>query len=264
MRIALSLEYDGAGFAGWQTQSARDGVQDAVEDALSEFCGGVPMATVCAGRTDAGVHARGQVIHVDTALQRPSQAWVRGVNRYLPTTIAVRWSCDVSDDFHARFSAVERCYDYWLLNDPVRSPLFDRRVGWVFRPLALEPMQQAARILVGRHDFSSFRAADCQAATPVRELRELSIERFGRLIRVRAVANAFLHHMVRNLVGTLVYIGVGRRPANWAAEILAARDRRAAAPTFTAAGLYLARVQYDPRFALPTPEREYELIASAP
>src|SRR5258706_10455224 len=263
MRIALGLEYDGSAFAGWQTQSARDAVQDAVEDALREFSG-VPMATVCAGRTDAGVHARGQVIHLDTTLQRPSQAWVRGVNRYLPRTIAVRWSCDVPQDFHARFSAVERCYDYWLLNDPVRSPLLDRRVGWVFRPLALVPMQEAAQILTGRHDFSSFRAADCQAATPVRELRELSIERFGRLIRVRAVAHAFLHHMVRNLVGTLVYIGVGRRPANWAAEILAARDRRAAAPTFTAAGLYLARVQYDPRFALPTPEREYELIASAP
>jgi tRNA pseudouridine38-40 synthase len=249
-RIALGLEYDGTGFAGWQTQKDGSGIQDVVEAALRSFIG-QPVQTVSAGRTDAGVHATGQVVHLDSPVQREAGAWVRGVNRFLPRTIAIRWAREVPDRFHARFSAVGRTYEYWILNDPVRSALHDQRAAWVFRPLDVAAMQAAATVLLGTHDFSSFRSAECQAASPVRELRRLEIERLGRLVRVQAAANAFLHHMVRNLVGTLVYIGVGRRPPQWAGEVLAMRDRAAAAPTFAACGLYLTRVEYDRALELP-------------
>ena len=252
MRLALGLQYDGSAFRGWQTQAGGGTVQDAVEHALEQLAG-CPVPTICAGRTDAGVHAACQVIHIDPPVARPLTAWVRGVNRFLPPAVAVRWAVQVDDSFHARFSARTRRYDYWLLNDPVRSPLLDRRAGWMPRPLAIEPMRQAAAMLVGRHDFSAFRSAECQAASPVRDLHELGIERFGNLIRFRLVANAFLHHMVRNLVGSLVYVGLGRQPPQWIAEVLAGRDRTAAAPTFPAAGLYLTGVEYDPAFGLPAP-----------
>jgi tRNA pseudouridine38-40 synthase len=251
-RLALGLEYDGAAFSGWQTQPDGVGVQDAVESALMAFAQ-AKMATTCAGRTDAGVHATYQVIHIDAPVERPLSSWVRGVNRFLPRTVAVRWARIVPESFHARFDARLRRYDYWLVNDSVRSPLADRRAGWVFRPLDETAMQQAAEQLVGRHDFTSFRAAECQAASPVRELRQLSVQRFGHRIRVRAVANAFLHHMVRNLVGTLVYVGTGRHGPEWAREVLLARDRSVAAPTFAAAGLYLTGVEYDPSLDLPAP-----------
>jgi tRNA pseudouridine38-40 synthase len=251
-RIALGIEYDGRCFCGWQTQPGGGAVQDAIERALYEFAG-ARLATICAGRTDAGVHASAQVIHIDTSVERPIDAWVRGVNARLPASVAVRWSRVVSSDFHARFGARSRRYDYWLLNDPVRSPLFEGRVGWVYRPLDDASMHSAALSLIGRHDFSAFRAAECQAASPVRELTRFEVMRSGRLIRIRIEANAFLHHMVRNLVGLLVYIGLGRQPVGWAAEVLASRDRARAAPTFSAAGLYLSAVQYDPAFGLPDP-----------
>lgn len=260
MRIALGLEYDGSAFTGWQTQPDGRAVQDAVEHALQAFAG-APLATICAGRTDAGVHASYQVVHVDTCLDRPLQAWVRGVNRFLPQQVGVRWSRRVTDKFHARFSATERRYDYWILNDPVASPLALGRVGWVFRPLDERAMHAAAQMLIGNHDFTSFRAAACQAASPVRDLRQCDVQRFGRLIRVRVTANAFLHHMVRNLVGTLVYVGLGRQPIEWAAHVLAARDRAEAAPTFAAEGLYLTHVQYDPAFDLPAPSETLPLLA---
>jgi tRNA pseudouridine38-40 synthase len=249
-RIALGLEYDGAPFAGWQTQKDGSGIQDAVEAALHSFIG-QPVATVCAGRTDAGVHATGQVVHLDSPVQRDPQAWVRGVNRYLPRTVSIRWAHGVPDAFHARFGALNRTYEYWILNDPVRAPLYEQRAGWVYRPLDAAAMHAAAQSLLGTHDFSAFRSVQCQAASPVREVRRFEVERLGRLVRVRIVANAFLHHMVRNLVGTLVYVGVGRHPPQWAGEVLAGRDRAAAAPTFAAAGLYLTRVEYDPAFDLP-------------
>jgi len=250
MRIALGLEYDGSAFSGWQTQPGGTAVQDALERALAAFAG-CRLATLCAGRTDAGVHATYQVVHLDTVLERPLAAWVRGVNSHLPATVAVRWSRAVADDFHARYSASGRRYDYWLLNDPVRSPLAHGRVGWVFRPLDESAMRAAAQGLIGQHDFTSFRAAECQAHSAVRDLRQCDVQRFGRLIRVRVAANAFLHHMVRNLVGTLVYVGLGRQPVEWPAQVLAARDRTLAAPTFAAAGLYLTHVQYDPALDLP-------------
>jgi tRNA pseudouridine38-40 synthase len=252
VRIALGLEYDGAAFTGWQTQPDRRGAQDALERSLA-CVAGRPTPTICAGRTDTGVHALDQVVHFDTDAVRPLSAWVRGVNRFLPHSIAVRWALEVPEVFHARFSAVRRTYDYWILNDPVRSALAHGRAGWVFRPLDARAMHDAAARLVGRHDFTSFRSAECQAASPVRDLHELSVVRRGRLIRVRASANAFLHHMIRNIVGTLVYVGLGRRRADWATEVLAARDRTHAAPTFSPAGLYLVRVEYDPSFQLPAP-----------
>jgi len=252
VRIALGLEYEGAAFTGWQTQPDGRGVQDVLERVLATVAS-KPTPTICAGRTDTGVHALDQVVHFDTDAVRPLNAWVRGVNGFLPQSIAVRWAREVPDAFHARFSAVRRTYDYWILNDPVRSPLAHARAGWVFRPLDAAAMHEAAAHLVGRHDFTSFRSAECQAASPVRELRELDVARRGRLIRVRASANAFLHHMIRNIVGTLVYVGLGRHDPEWAAEVLEARDRSRAAPTFSPAGLYLARVEYDPSFLLPAP-----------
>ena len=252
MRIALGLEYDGAAFTGWQTQRDGRGVQDALERALASVAG-APVATICAGRTDTGVHAIDQVVHFETSAVRPLNAWVRGGNRFLPPAASVRWAAEVPDVFHARFSAVRRTYEYWILNDPVRSPLAHARTGWVFRPLDATAMHDAAARLVGRHDFTSFRSAECQAASPVRDLHDLSVERRGRLIRVRASANAFLHHMIRNIVGTLVYVGLGRRPPEWVIEVLEARHRAQAAPTFSAAGLYLVGVEYDPSFLLPVP-----------
>jgi len=255
MRLALGLQYDGSAFHGWQTQADRQTVQDTLEEALARLAG-APVPTICAGRTDAGVHATYQVVHVDPPAARPLSAWVRGVNSFLPQAAAVRWAVEVAPTFHARFGATARRYDYWLLNDPVRSPLLAGRTGWLARPLQLQPMCEAAALLVGRHDFSAFRSAECQAASPVRELRELAIERFGNLLRFRLVANAFLHHMVRNLVGTLVYVGLGRQPPHWVADVLQGRDRSAAAPTFAAAGLYLTGVEYDPAFGLPAPPDE--------
>jgi tRNA pseudouridine38-40 synthase len=252
VRIALGLEYDGAAFTGWQTQPDGRGVQDALERALAAVAG-APIATTCAGRTDTGVHALDQVVHFDTDAVRPLNAWVRGGNRFLPPAVSVRWALEVPDVFHARFSAVRRTYEYWILNDAVRSPLAHARTGWVFRPLDATAMHEAAARLVGRHDFTSFRSAECQAASPVRDLHELSVERRGRLIRVRASANAFLHHMIRNIVGTLVYVGLGRREPAWVTTVLEARNRAQAAPTFSAAGLYLVRVEYDPSFVLPAP-----------
>ena len=255
MRLALGLQYDGSAFHGWQTQADRQTVQDVVEEALARLAG-APVPTICAGRTDAGVHATYQVVHVDPPVTRPLNAWVRGVNRFLPPAVAVRWAVDVPPEFHARYGATARRYDYWLLNDPVRSPLLAHRTGWLARPLQLAAMREAAAMLVGRRDFSAFRSAECQAASPVRELRELSIERFGNLLRFRLLANAFLHHMVRNLVGTLVYVGLGRQPPQWVTGVLDGRDRSAAAPTFAAAGLYLTGVEYDPAFGLPPPPDE--------
>jgi tRNA pseudouridine38-40 synthase len=253
-RIALGLEYDGAAFNGWQTQPDRRSVQDALEYALCELAG-EPISTICAGRTDAGVHAIDQIVHFDTAVERPLQAWVRGTNRFLPPTAVVRWARPMPDDFHARFCAFQRTYVYWLLNSPVRSPLSHHRARWVFRPLDERAMQDGAQRLVGTHDFTSFRAAECQANSPLRTLTRLDVRRHGRWIHVIASANAFLQHMVRNIVGALVEVGTGRQTATWISAVLAARDRALAAPTISPDGLYLSRVEYDARFEVPAPAR---------
>lgn len=250
MRIALGLEYDGSGFHGWQSQAGGDTVQDALESALSMIADS-PTRVVCAGRTDAGVHALEQVVHFDTEVERPLSAWVRGVNAHLPAAVAVRWAHPVSADFHARFSARGRRYRYLLLNRPQRPGLLAHRVGWHHRPLDLELMKQAATHLLGEHDFTSFRSAECQAKSPIKEVRRLDIARRGDLLVIDVEAGAFLHHMVRNIVGALVHIGKGAQPSAWMAEVLAARDRSLAAPTFPADGLYFAGVEYDPGFGLP-------------
>lgn len=253
-RIALGVEYDGSRFCGWQTQPQRCSVQDALEQALAQVAGAA-VATICAGRTDAGVHALAQVVHFDAVAERPESAWVRGVNALLPSTCAVTWSRAVPQDFHARYSALTRSYRYVLLNHPVRPAADQARTGWFHLPLDLGKMQRAARCLVGEHDFSAFRSSECQARTPVRTLSRLDIARRGDHLVFDFSANAFLHHMIRNIVGCLVYVGKGRYPPEWLGEVLEGRDRRRAAPTFEAAGLYLAKVVYDARWGLPAAPR---------
>ncbi|NEX61629.1 tRNA pseudouridine(38-40) synthase TruA [Noviherbaspirillum galbum] len=254
-RIVLGIQYDGASYRGWQTQPGGGTVQDTLETALRRFAL-EDVATTCAGRTDAGVHALEQVVHFDTALQRDLFSWVRGVNAFLPPSVAVRWAHATphtggEDDFHARFGAVGRTYHYVLYNHAVRSPLLAGKAGWVFRPLQLEPMQAAARHLLGTHDFSAFRAAECQAKSPVKTMFDVSITQRGHLFVFTLKATAFLHHMVRNIVGSLIMVGNGNQPPAWIAELLDARDRSRAAPTFMPDGLYLAKIDYDPKWELP-------------
>ncbi|MDY0310190.1 MAG: tRNA pseudouridine(38-40) synthase TruA [Castellaniella sp.] len=243
-RIALGLSYDGQGWRGWQTQAGGQTVQDALESALCRFLAVPTVATVCAGRTDAGVHALQQIVHLDSAAVRRDESWVRGLNALLPKTLAVQWACAVRDDFHARFDARARTYFYVLRSAPVRSPIAQGRVGWVHDRLDDAAMRAAAALLEGEHDFSAFRSSECQAASPVRTLQALEIHRAGDFLIFEFRANAFLHHMVRNLMGVLVTVGRGRRPPEWAAELLRDRDRRRAAPTFMPDGLYLAHVEY--------------------
>ncbi|OWW18966.1 tRNA pseudouridine(38-40) synthase TruA [Noviherbaspirillum denitrificans] len=253
-RIALGVQYDGALWRGWQTQPSGGTVQDTLEAALKRFAL-VDIGTTCAGRTDAGVHALEQVVHFDTELDREMFSWVRGVNAFLPPSIAVRWACETPGDrldaFHARFSATARTYHYVIYNHPVRSPLLAGKAGWVFRPLQIEPMRTAAAHLLGTHDFSAFRAAECQAKSPVKTMHDIRIERRSALIVVTLTANAFLHHMVRNIVGSLIVVGNGNQKPEWMAEILASRNRSLAAPTFMPDGLYLAKIAYDPKWQLP-------------
>jgi tRNA pseudouridine38-40 synthase len=225
-------------------------VQDALEEALAAIAG-APVSVTCAGRTDRGVHAKGQVVHFDTAASRPSSAWVRGVNAHLPDAVAILWSAEVDPAFHARYSAVSRTYRYELLNRPVRPAIAARYAGWSHAPLDLQAMREAAAVLVGEHDFSAFRSAECQAKSPVRTIQALALERAGESITFLIRANAFLHHMVRNIVGTLVYAGKDRRPAQWIKDILESRDRSRAAPTFAPEGLYLEAVEYERKWGLP-------------
>ena len=250
MRIALGIEYDGSRFLGWQTQPGGGTVQDALEPALAGIAG-APVVVTCAGRTDRGVHALGQVVHFETAAERPDSAWVRGVNAMLPESLAVLWAQRVAEDFHARYSARARTYRYVLLNRPVRPAIAARHAGWFHQPLDLDAMSAAAACLVGEHDFSAFRAADCQAKSPVRTLHSLQVEREGERIDFVVRANAFLHHMVRNLVGTLVYVGKGKHAPQWARAVLESRSRALAAPTFAAEGLYLEHVEYEAHWRLP-------------
>lgn len=249
-RIALGLEYDGSRFLGWQTQPGGGTVQDALEPALGAIAGAA-ISTTAAGRTDRGVHARLQVVHFDTEAKRPESAWVRGVNALLPDAMAILWSREVPDDFHARYGALSRTYRYELLNRPVRAALNANYAGWFHLPLDLEKMRAAAARLVGEHDFSAFRSSECQAKTPVRRIQALAVSREGETIHFVIRANAFLHHMVRNLVGTLVYVGKGKHPPQWVEEVLRSRSRARAAPTFGPEGLYLEKIEYDAKWRLP-------------
>lgn len=266
MRIALGLEYDGAVFCGWQSQPQRCAVQDAVEAALTAIAD-APIRIHVAGRTDRGVHATAQVAHFDTVAVRPDSAWVRGVNARLPGAVRVRWATRVDDTFHARFSACARHYRYLLYNSPVAPAIGRDKLGWFHAPLAVEPMREAAAYLVGEHDFSAFRAAECQSRTPCKEVTRLTIERRSAMLIFNFSANAFLQHMVRNIVGALVYVGCQRHEPGWLKTLLESRDRRLAAPTFAASGLYLVGVTYPTAFALPqseAPEPEALMAALQP
>ena len=258
-RIALGIEYDGSRFLGWQTQPGGGTVQDALEAALSGIAD-APVSVTCAGRTDRGVHGLGQVVHFDTAADRPDSAWVRGVNAMLPEAVAVQWSRRVEPEFHARYSALSRTYRYVLLNRPVRPALAARYAGWHHAPLDVDPMREAAAKLLGEHDFSAFRAAECQAKSPVRTLHSLEIRREGERIEFTLCANAWLQHMVRNIVGTLVYVGKGKHRPQWARQVLDSRDRSLAAPTFGSEGLYLEAVQYDARWDIPSAEMQKAVL----
>ncbi|MEI8035006.1 MAG: tRNA pseudouridine(38-40) synthase TruA [Betaproteobacteria bacterium] len=244
MRIALGLEYAGGRYCGWQTQDNRGAVQDYLESALSQIADH-RVATLCAGRTDTGVHALAQVVHFDTEVERPDSAWVRGVNALLPPDIAVTWMRRVDERFHARFSARARHYTYVLLNHPVREAIDYGRVGWFHRPLNVSDMRLAAEHLLGKQDFSAFRSSQCQAKTALRELSQLALHWQAPYLYFDFTANAFLHHMVRNIVGALVYVGKGKYEPDWVKGLLAQKDRRLSAPTFEAAGLYLIGVDYD-------------------
>ena len=257
-RIALGVQYDGTAWNGYQKQPDRHTVQDRLEIALEKFAR-VALSTTCAGRTDTGVHALEQVIHFDTELTRDKQSWVRGVNAFLPDSIAVRWAHElpafandgVQQQFHARFSAFARTYHYVLFNNAVRSPLLVGRAGWTFRPLDVELMREAAKCLIGTHDFSAFRSSQCQARTPVKQMHAVDVKRHGEVIVFTVRASAFLHHMVRNLIGSLIYVGQGRHAPAWLQDVLEGRDRNDAAPTFMPDGLYLAKIDYDPKWGLP-------------
>lgn len=258
MRVALGIEYAGFAFCGFQSQPSRCGVQDALERALGEIAGH-PVSVAAAGRTDAGVHAVSQVVHFDTQAVRPDAAWVRGVNSHLPPQAAVLWSYPVPDHFHARFAATARHYTYLLVNRGERPGLLAGRVGWYHHPLDIDAMRAGAAQLLGSHDFSSFRAAECQAKSPVKTLSRAAVAREGTLMRFDFSANAFLQHMVRNIVGALIAVGTGKRPPSWIGELLAARDRTQGAATFAPGGLYFAGADYAERFGLPPTVRSVTL-----
>ena len=250
MRVALGIAYRGSAYSGWQSQPGGRTVQDHVDAAISAFAA-APLRSICAGRTDAGVHALNQVVHFDTEAERALDGWLRGTNRYLPGDIAVQWCRFVPATFHARASAIGRRYDYLLLESPVRPALESGLVGWTFRPLDGEAMRRAAQALVGEHDFSAFRSSECQALSPVKTMRAIEIERRGAYWRFRFDADAFLHHMIRNVVGCLVAVGSGVRPVAWLAEVLDKRDRSLAAATFAPYGLYFAGPYYDAVHGIP-------------
>lgn len=260
MRLALGISYDGTAYQGWQSQPSGLTVQDRLERALAEFAAQPVSTTVCAGRTDAGVHGLMQVVHFDTPLQRDEFSWVRGTNRYLPRDIAVQWARHVPDAFHSRASAVGRRYAYVLLESPVRPSLEAGRAGWVFRPLDESAMRQAASLLLGQHDFTSFRAAQCQAKSPVKTLRRVEVSRRGAYWRFDFEADAFLHHMIRNIMGCLVVVGQGLQQPAWLGDVLAARSRDAAAPTFAPDGLYFLGPVYAPEWGLPSRTPAYDWL----
>ena len=250
MRLALGISYNGQAYQGWQSQLSGQTIQDQLELALGKFSAH-KVSTLCAGRTDAGVHGLMQVVHFDTRLDRTTSSWVRGTNSFLPRDIAVQWAHPVPDEFHCRSSALSRRYAYVLLESPVRPSIDHGRVGWVFTPLDLGAMQQAARHLMGEHDFTSFRASACQALSPVKTLQSIDITRRGAYWRFDFEANAFLHHMIRNILGCLLLVGQGKQPPQWLQEVLLKRDRDAAAPTFSPDGLYFLGPRYAAHWGLP-------------
>lgn len=259
MRIALGIEYDGAHYCGWQSQPNANGIQDALESAITLIAQHA-IRVHAAGRTDAGVHALMQVVHFDTTADRPVSAWIRGVNAHLPPTVRVIWSKMVTEAFHARFSAKCRSYEYLLVNSPVAPAILATKAGWYHLPLDVETMQAGANYLIGEHDFSAFRASECQAKSPVRTIYEASVNQYGNNFVFRFSANAFLQHQVRNMLGALIYVGNGKNPAELIHDLLLKHDRTLSPPTFSPNGLYLTDVKYDQKWLLPLDERHISLI----
>jgi tRNA pseudouridine38-40 synthase len=264
VRIALGVEYDGATFCGFQSQPERCGVQDALEHAIQSIAEH-EVRIHAAGRTDTGVHAMIQVVHFDTHTDRPESAWIRGVNSFLPETVRVIWSKKIEsiegdDDFHARFSAKRRSYQYLLINAPVAPAILAKKAGWYHLPLDVVAMQSAANFLIGEHDFSAFRASECQAKSPIKTMLEANINSYFNHIVFEFSANAFLQHQVRNMVGALIYIGNGKHPPEYMKTLLTNQNRTEAPPTFSASGLYLTGVEYDKKWALPDTNRSIILI----
>jgi tRNA pseudouridine38-40 synthase len=262
MRIALGLQYDGSPYSGWQSQVNQNTLQDELEKAISAFVGidalqSHPIRVITAGRTDTGVHALGQVIHFDAEVERENWSWVRGVNAFLPESIVVNWAQPVSADFSARYSAFERTYIYALHAGPCRSPMAASRAGYVMLPadrwFDVDAMQLASACLVGEHDFTSFRSSECQSKSPIKTIYSIEIFSKEPWLYFKIKGNAFLHHMVRNLVGSFIQIGVGKQSAEWMSDILAAKDRSVAAPTFSPTGLYLTKIAYPEEFQIPQP-----------
>lgn len=250
MRIALGLSYDGARYCGWQSQPNGASVQDALERALANIAQH-PVRVHAAGRTDTGVHALAQVVHFETKVHRPISAWVRGVNAHLPATVRVEWAQLVDQEFHARFSAFSRSYQYLLYNAPVASALMAEKAGWFHLPLNFAAMSEAASHLLGEHDFSAFRASECQAKSPVRFMQKAEVIQVDRYFIFNFTANAFLQHQVRNMVGALIYVGKGTYPPDYIKTLLQLQDRTVSPPTFSPTGLYLTGVGYDAKWGLP-------------
>ena len=250
MRVALGVEYDGSSFYGWQRQLDVDSVQAQIEKALS-FIANEPIKVLCAGRTDTGVHATGQVVHFDTNAHRPMKAWTQGINTHLPNSVAVRWAKEVDENFHARYSATARRYRYVIYNHTLRPGILNAGVSHYHGEIDEKIMHQAAQLFVGQHDFTTFRALHCQANTPIRNVHQVNVTRQGMYVMVDIQANAFLHHMVRNIVGSLLQIGLGNQPIEWITELLAVKNRKLAAATAKPNGLYLVDVTYPEHFQLP-------------
>jgi len=261
MRMALGLQYDGSSYSGWQAQLSLNTVQDKLEATIARFIGdsstGDFVRVITAGRTDTGVHALGQVVHFDINVEREDWSWVRGINSFLPESIVVNWAKPVSEEFSARFSAYERTYIYAMHAGPCRSPMAAARAGYLMMPadkwFDVPAMEAAAQCLIGEHDFSSFRSSECQAKSPIKTLYSIEIISAQPWLYFKIRGNAFLHHMVRNLVGTFLMIGIGKQSSEWMSEVLAAKDRRVAAPTFAPDGLYLVKIAYPGEFAIPEP-----------
>lgn len=249
MRIALVLEYDGSHYHGWQAQTGLHTVQQAVEQAVSKVADS-PISVICAGRTDTGVHATNQVIHFDTDKERSIRAWIHGVNSFLPKDICIKWGKELPEEFHARYSATARRYRYVIYNGVVRPALLRSNVTWQYRQLDHRLMHQGAQILLGENDFTSFRSVECQSNTPMRNVHKLQVTRTNDLVIIDITANAFLHHMVRNIAGVLIAVGSGKHPVSWVEEVLKAKDRRLGAETAPSYGLYLVQVTYPQEFAV--------------